>query len=227
MLKHVNPIICLREGQRSPLWSEAPDWAQWLVRDPDGWWKWMQNEPKLFSMGTRTTWIQSDPSLDGIYRLVRTSFSETGAARKCLPIKEKRPVTRVMPDLGLKHRRLMCDKETKEAIRSEFERMAERLGATKAGGDGYASSMNYLSYRIDTKAGEYTFSLYDELRPDLITRRVDSGAIPSIIGKFRNAILAREHFGSGWSGKHNFHGIFNVLDLLNAERVISSFKPLA
>jgi len=29
-----------------PSWEDAPDWAQWLTQDKDGWWKWHKQPPR-------------------------------------------------------------------------------------------------------------------------------------------------------------------------------------
>ena len=46
-----------------PNWVDAPEWAQWLAQDEDGWWWWFESEPKLRSGGGFGCWWSWDRML--------------------------------------------------------------------------------------------------------------------------------------------------------------------
>ena len=53
-----------------PDWKDAPEWANYLVMDEDGWWQWTEERPRRY-LGTR--WMS-----DGRYMYApKTDWTKT------------------------------------------------------------------------------------------------------------------------------------------------------
>lgn len=70
-----------------PDWKDAPDWANWIAMDRDGWWTWFASKPYLSPNGTGQ-WLSDD-----VYDLcgIPKSNSWIKAAKTYKSSTEKRP----------------------------------------------------------------------------------------------------------------------------------------